>query len=131
MVHQVDLRDHGMYSAGGKHELTFLTIPDPFYRTMSESRGRPNRVPLSAYRRALDGGAVSYRIRVTHLVGVGELPEPKQIEEVAPELLQRARRAVTVIRPKLIRRLRAEAVDDLAVAGFRIEATKGEAVAAQ
>jgi SAM-dependent methyltransferase len=124
MVHQVDLRDHGMFTAGGKHELTFLTIPDAFYRVMSEPRGRPNRVPLSAYRRVLEESPVDYRILVTHLVGVGELPEPKPLGDIAPALLDRARAAVTAFRPKLIRRLRDQAVDDLAVAGFRIVATR-------
>ena len=124
LVHQVDLRDHGMFTAAGKHELTFLTIPDRLYRPMSEARGRPNRVPLSVYRRVLDDSGVDYRIVVTHLVGVGELPEPQEIGQIDPEVLERATRTVAAIRPRLIRRLREQSLDDLAVAGFRIEATK-------
>lgn len=130
MVHQVDLRDHGMYTAGGKHELTFLTIPNAFYGLMSEPRGRPNRVPLDEYRRALDESPVDYRILVTHLVGAGELPEPCEISEIDPELLDRARCMVGEIQPRLIPRFRQQAVDDLAVAGFRIHATRRPDVAA-
>jgi SAM-dependent methyltransferase len=124
LVHQVDLRDHGMFTAGGKHELTFLTIAEPMYRLMSQARGRPNRVPLAAYRRVLDESGVDYRILVTHLVGVGELSQPQEIGEIATNVMERAIRTVAAVRPKLIRQFREQALDDLAVAGFRIEAVK-------
>lgn len=124
MVHQVDLRDHGMFSSAGKHELTFLTIPDPIYRLMSEARGRPNRVPVDAYRRVLDESGLQYRILVTHLVEVGELSRPTEIRDVEPERLAGARQSVERIRSKLIRRFRQMPADDLVVAGIRIEASK-------
>jgi len=124
MVHQVDLSDHGMFTEAGKHELTFLTIPDGLYRVMSESRGRPNRVTVDVYRDLLDASPVDYRLLVTHLVGCGELPEPMPFEAIRAEQRERAVRTVGTILPRLAKRFRAKAVDDLAVSGFRIEATK-------
>lgn len=124
LVHQVDLRDHGMFTSGGKHELTFLTIPEIFYRTMSRPRGRPNRVTLDAYRKLLDASPVAYRILVTHLVGVGQLGEPREFDALPEEQLEQARASVNAIRPRLLKRFRDKAVDDLAVSSFRIEATR-------
>ena len=124
MVHQVDLRDHGMFSLGGKHELTFLKIPDLIYTPMSRSRGRPNRVRVNDYRRVLENADLSFRILVTHLVGVGALAEPAEFGDVAFDLVDRARRSVAQIQPRLIKRFRELAPDDLVVSGFRIEAQK-------
>lgn len=124
LVHQVDLRDHGMFTAGGCHELTFLTIPEAFYRTMSRPRGRPNRVTLDRYRDLLDKSPVDYRILVTHLVGSGPLEQPMAVRDLPKDLLARACGLVETIRPKLARAFRAVPDADLAVASFRIEATK-------
>lgn len=124
LVHQVDLRDHGMFTGAGKHELTFLTIPRRVYRLMSEARGRPNRVLIDDYRRVLGRLPVKFDIFVTHLVKVGELSKPMKIEEIDPPLLDIARREVEQIRPRLTPEFRNRTTDDLAVASIRIQAVK-------
>jgi SAM-dependent methyltransferase len=58
MLHQIDLRDHGMFTAGGKHPLTWLTVPSPIWRLMTSNRGAPNRHLMPTYRDAL--GALGY-----------------------------------------------------------------------
>jgi SAM-dependent methyltransferase len=124
MVHQVDLRDHGMFSSAGKHELTFLTIGDWIYGLMSEARGRPNRVLIDCYRRTLSACNLEFRVLATHLIEIGKLPEPMELDQIAKTLLEQARESVARIRPKLIERFRRMQVDDLIVSGIRIEATK-------
>ena len=124
MVHQIDLRDHGIFSGAGKHPLTFLTIPGWVYRLMSEARGRPNRVMLDAYRRVLAESGLEYRILATHLVEVGELPVPIEAEAIDGEDFAIARRSVDRIRPRLTHQFRQVSSDDLAISAIRIEATR-------
>src|SRR5205085_1542049 len=53
MAHWVDLRDHGMFSGGGRHPLDFLTIRDPLYHLMTSHTGAPNRERIGRYRELL------------------------------------------------------------------------------
>ncbi len=69
MVHRIDLRDYGMFSAAGMHPLTFLTIPEMVYRWMSTATRKPNRRLRTFYREKLAGWNYDVRILVTHLLG--------------------------------------------------------------
>lgn len=123
LLHQVDLRDHGMFTAGGHPELTFLTIPNWLYPYMSRGRGRPNRVLIDSYRHALARLGMRYEFRVTHLVGVGAVtPAPyDQLPEAQRALaLDAVRRA----RPHLSKVFQDRDERDLSVASFFMTAVK-------
>lgn len=122
MVHQIDLRDHGMFSAAGHHELTFLTLPQWLYGHMSRRRGRPNRVLLHDYRRRLDSLKLDYDLVATNLVGVGAI-DPTPYAEIPADLRATAEARVEEVRSSLAPRFRNVAAADLAVTGFRIFAT--------
>lgn len=122
-VHYVDFRDHAMYSAGGHHELTFLTVPDILYRRMTRSSGRPNRVLVNDYRARLAQLPLDWEILATTLVGVG-LVEPAPYEALPAEQRSRAEAVVEEIRPRLARRFRNLPAGDLAISGIALIATK-------
>jgi SAM-dependent methyltransferase len=114
MIHVVDLRDHGLFTKYDFPELTFLTVPSRLYREMISATGRPNRVPLSAYRTALPEAS----IKVTSLVGVGHLQTPTRFEDIPAGLLSRAVSQVRSQRPRFDKTYTTESEDDLAVSGF-------------
>lgn len=127
LMHQVDFRDHGMFTTGDHHELTFLAVAPPLYRLMSESRGRPNRVLVDRYREALRDLGLEHEIYATHLVGVGELDRPMTYEAIPAELREKAEAEVRKIRGRLIAEFRDVADSDLAVAGMLLRAVKTQA----
>jgi SAM-dependent methyltransferase len=122
IVHQVDLRDHGMFSAAGHHELTFLTIPEWIYKHMHRRRGRPNRVLINDYRDTLDRLPVEYELLATHLVGVGAI-DPAPYAKVPEALRVRAEARAEQVRPKLAAPFSSLAAADLAISAIRISAT--------
>lgn len=123
MVHYVDFRDHGMYTAGGAHELTFLKVPGWLYPAMSRARGRPNRVLIDQYRDACDALDLDYHILATSLVGVGSIDETP-IDRIPDDLRARANARVLEIRDQLANPFRDMQVDDLAIDGIALIARK-------
>jgi SAM-dependent methyltransferase len=122
LVHQVDVRDHGMFSAAGHHELTFLTIPEWIYGRMHRRRGRPNRVLINHYRDTLARLPVDYELVVTNLVGIGAI-DAAPYSDVPGKLRAAAEAQVEKVRPKLAASCRSLAAADLAVSAFSIFAT--------
>lgn len=123
MVHYVDFRDHGMFTAGGAHELTFLTIPQWLYPHMSRARGRPNRVLVDRYRAGCEHLELEFQILATSLVGVGAIEETP-LGEIPGELMDRAVRRVMEVRHKLAPAFRDLPPADLAVDGIAVIARK-------
>ena len=123
MVHKIDLRDHGMFTRGGHHPLTFLTIPDRLYRWMGEANGIPNRRMIGDYRSDVRDLGYDAGYLVTHLVG-----EQEEIVPATPEAelgsTTASREAVDSIRPKLLARYRELPGETLEVAGFFLIARK-------
>jgi SAM-dependent methyltransferase len=127
LLHQVDLRDHGMFSAAGHDELTFLALPSWLYPHMTRRRGRPNRVLLHRYRAALDALGLDYELLVTNLVGSPAIP-PTPYAEIPAEIRAAALARVAAIRPGLAREFADASDADLSVTGFFLAAKKhGEA----
>jgi hypothetical protein len=113
MIHVVDLKDHGMFTAYDFHELKLLEIPEWLYGEMTRAKGRPNRVPLSTYRDLLPGASV----KVTGLVG-GDRLDPVEYDSI-PQAerdfgIEYVRRHKKDLQP----RFRNEDDRDLAVSGF-------------
>ena len=113
LIHVVDLRDHGMFTDYGFPELKFLEIPSWLYCEMVRATGRPNRVPLSAYRAARP----SAEIKVTHLVGE-PLPKPMRYEDIPAEIRERSLAIIRQIKARLQPQFREERDEDLSVSGF-------------
>jgi hypothetical protein len=72
LLHKVDFRDHGMFS-DRMHELTFFEVPDSLYSLMTRDTGRPNRVLIDTYRKALTELVADHDLLVTRLAGVGDI----------------------------------------------------------
>jgi SAM-dependent methyltransferase len=123
MVHKVDLSDHGMFSEGGQHPLTFLTVGDRTWRMMGAKQGLPNRLTMADYSELLDGMGYENWFRVTAVIGeaqeLGSFPEALD----GPRFEQ-ARRLAETARPDLLDRYRARPAADLATAGFFLVATR-------
>jgi SAM-dependent methyltransferase len=123
LLHQVDFRDHGMFSAAGHHELTFLRIPSWFYPHMTRRRGRPNRILVHRYRDELNRLGFDYRLLVTHVAGVGTV-DPAPYNELPEELRRRAETTVEQLKPRFAAEFRSVSTRDLAVTGVFIVAQK-------
>ncbi len=123
MVHEVDLRDHGMFTPV-QPELTFLTIPAPIYRRMTQNSGRPNRILLHRYCETLKAmqrhQSLSYKVLPSALVGVGRVTGRKTFTEIEPDLTDKAISSVDCIRRNLAGEFRAVDSRDLAVAAFHL-----------
>src|SRR3954466_7607244 len=111
MVHQVDLRDHGMFSGGGRHFLEFLTIGERVYRFMTSHTGAPNRERLGTYRRLLEELGHESSVLVTNVGGSTDALDPyREQNEVEPELAT----SIESIRSRLGPRFAALPLEDLA-----------------
>jgi SAM-dependent methyltransferase len=122
-VHKIDFEDHGLFTAGGLHPLTFLTIPDRLYRWMSENSGLPNRHLADYFRRKMDAMGYAWELFYTHLIEDDSELEPHP-RELDPELVEARRGTIAEIRPRLLPRFRELDGADLAVSGVFLCATK-------
>lgn len=125
MVHQVDFRDHGMFTMAGKHPLTFLTVPSRLWLAMTQDVGGPNRRLLNFYREKLADLGYESRLMVTDLLG-----QPTSVKEPSDALSYEApvaddtRALIARIRPYLDGGFRHLPDADLAVAGALLVAHK-------
>jgi hypothetical protein len=122
MAHKVDLSDINLFTRGGQHPLTFLTIPDPVWDRMRRYAGHSNRNLIGYHRRKLTELGYSFDIKVTRLIGGEEFP-PIEVDEVVSKL-DPARALIEEIRPKLLPRYRELSDEELAIADVFIRARK-------
>jgi SAM-dependent methyltransferase len=125
MVHQVDLRDHGMFSAGGRHPLEFLTLRGPLYHLMTSHTGAPNRERVGNYRELLRGLGHEAKIGVTNVGGGRDYltSTPEQLvvgRDLPPELAQSIER----LRPRLVPPFAGLPVEELAATAIVIRSRK-------
>lgn len=123
LIHRVDLRDHGMFPH--EHPLTFLTIPNFFYRKMVRNTGRPNRIPVSRYRAWLENSQLQGEIKITRLIDSQKEYPAVHWDDLPTYNRRAAIKLLTKIRPTLAREFRHEKDEDLAVAGFVLCANRG------
>lgn len=122
LVHRIDMRDHGMFA--GRHPLTYLTVPDRWYRAMTRGSGRPNRILLPAWRAWLAESGLRGSLRITRLAGVADELEPGEWSDLDAAQRDTALAAVRAVRPKLCRELAGLDDSDLAVSGCVLVAEK-------
>ncbi len=130
MVHQVDLRDHGMFTGGGRHPLEFLTINERLYRLMTSHTGAPNRERSCAYREFLAELGHDVSTEVTNVGGAREnlVPYRERIAvgaEVDPALAASIER----MRGRLAPRFAPLPVEELAATGIVVRSSKPPAAA--
>lgn len=121
MLHKADLRDHGMFSAGGMHPLTYLTVSQTAYRYMTSHTGCPNRTRISGYRSTLHELDYDVHLLITHQLGVTDEVIPHAEQLVAPG---GSRHLVHDIRPRLAAPFVTATEDDLLVEGVFVIARK-------
>jgi hypothetical protein len=121
MVHQVDLRDHGMFTAGGRHPLEFLTISPRVYRLMTSHTGAPNRERIGTYRALIDELGHEATIKVTHIAGVAEQLDPyREKIELEPPVAH----SIEAVRSRLAPAFAGLPLEDLAATGIVISSKK-------
>jgi SAM-dependent methyltransferase len=130
-IHNIDLRDYGMFSKHGFHPLEFLTLPDTVYRYMVEASGQPNRRLVDSYRKSMD--ALGYRAAVfcTWVIGGGtRLPEYRTQLQYGRDYSDDQLQLVRSIRPRLLPRYRNLPDEDLLTASILLVAEKPSLAAA-
>jgi SAM-dependent methyltransferase len=125
MLHQVDLRDHGMFSGGGRHPLEFLTIPPAVYRAMTSHTGAPNRERIGSYRTLLAELGHDATIAVMNVGGAREdlVPPTERLvvgHDLAPELAA----SIEGMRARLAPQFADLPVWELAATGITIRSQK-------
>jgi SAM-dependent methyltransferase len=124
MVHQVDLRDHGMFSGGGRHPLEFLTIPEAIYGLMTSHTGAPNRERIATYRRLLKALGHDSFMLVTNVGGAASALNPyRERIEVEPGLAESIER----MRSRLAPRFAGLPLEELAITGIVFRSRKPRA----
>ena len=121
MAHWVDLRDHGMFSGGGRHPLDFLTIKDPLYHLMTSHTGAPNRERIGRYRELLSALGHEATILITNVGGTREdLEAATQQVKVNGPLAESIER----LRPRMAPRFATLPLEELATTGIVIHSVK-------
>jgi SAM-dependent methyltransferase len=123
LSHKVDIRDHGLFTDGGQHPLTFLTVSDRTYTLMGAEAGLPNRQLMGDYRRRLDALGYESEYLLTHLIDRPDELEPATESPDAGRLADAEARAEQ-IRARLLPRFRDRPARDLAVSGVFVIARK-------
>lgn len=118
MLHQVDLSDYHMFEGKGFHPLEFLTIPDPFWRAMTDSCGGPNRQPLEFYSGKLNALGLQTDLLITDDYVTGKRATPSRDLPAPPP------NWLGPVRNRLLPRYRAIPDSELAVYGAFVKASK-------
>lgn len=124
MAHEIDLRDHDIFTGGGQHPLTFLTVSDRVYGWMGAAGGQPNRLLVDYYRGAMAKLGFESKILVTHVAGEPEADAGTRTRVRDVSEVEAAKPLAEEIRPRLLERYRDLEASDLAVSGIFLLATK-------
>ncbi|MFT5494638.1 MAG: hypothetical protein ACI9TH_000029 [Kiritimatiellia bacterium] len=125
MVHKVDVRDDGLFSASGHHPLTFLTPGDAQYHAMTSHTYRPNRMRVDDFRRQLNRLKYTSSLPITHL-----LDQEKALSSPVKALIsgnhygKKELERIKAIRPQLAKHFSTTSNEDLLTTGFWLVATK-------
>ena len=130
IAHKIDLRDHQMFSSAGHHQLTFLTVPERIYRTISARTPAPNRERYDYYLQEVGKRGWPHSMVVSRVVGeTGERRPHLQLDELLAESAAVAQ--VEEIRPELVPKFRAKPTEVLVPTGVFLIATKPAGEAAE
>lgn len=125
MFHQIDFGDHGMFTKGGLHPLTFLTVPNWVYRLMQKGRAAPNRRLIDYYRSKMGEFGYDAEITISQVVGEGAPLSPYPVRlKLGRDFSDKHVALIREIRPHLIGRFRDLSDEDLIAAGISLTARK-------
>jgi SAM-dependent methyltransferase len=125
MVHQVDLRDHGMFSGGGRHPLDFLTVQERLYRLMTSHTGAPNRRRIGTYREVLSELGHEAQIDVANVGGSrDDLPQYTERLVVGRDLPHELAASIERLRRRLAPEFAGLPVEELAATGIAVRSQK-------
>jgi SAM-dependent methyltransferase len=125
MVHQVDLRDHGMFSGGGRHPLEFLTIGDRVYDLMTSHTGAPNRERAGTYRGLLAELGHEATLKVTNVGGArNDISPYREQIAIGREVDAPLAESIVRMRDRLAPRFGELSTEELATTGLLIRSQK-------
>ncbi len=127
MLHRIGCGDYGMFSGGGMHPLTFLTLPETLYAWMTKRTGMPNRKRMNSYAEQLRSRGYRTEVLVTRAIGhATDLVPHKPIDEFAAQCCDDALSLCRSIRPQLAQAFRNATDMDLVVSGIFLVGAKPE-----
>lgn len=126
MLHKIDLSDYGIFSDGGMHPLTFLTIPESVYRLMASDSGIPNRKLINSYRRQMRELGYDAKFFVTNVVGHGPLVPHQESVDLNSACATTARDVINEIRMRLVADYKKMSDEELMVRGIFLVGRKPE-----
>lgn len=124
MLHQVDLRDHALFSGGGQHPLTFLTIRPWIWRVMISGWGGPNRRLIDYYRETATRLGYDARLLVNSVLGADAAVEARDALAGGVAVSTDQQRLIAQIRPRLQPPFRTLSDEDLVATGLFVVARK-------
>lgn len=124
MLHKIDLSDYGIFTDGGMHPLTFLTIPQSVYRLMAADSGIPNRKLIGYYREQMRKLGYDAKLLITDTVGHGPHVPHKEASELNELDFRTALPVINEIRSRLSREYQQMTDEELMVRGVFLVARK-------
>ncbi len=119
MLHGVDFRDHGVFTSGGHHPLTFLTITDSIYKLMSSNTGLPNRNIINYYRHKTSELGYGSKITIARTIGNDEVLRPHREKLIlGQEYSESTVAMINKIRPRLQPKYQTLSDEDLMVSAI-------------
>jgi SAM-dependent methyltransferase len=124
MIHEIDFRDHGMFSSYGLHPLTFMTFRGMLWKRMSDQNGSPNRKLLGYFRSHLErlGYTGTYQQILTVGGPLDRAPAP--LPATDDDIHETARTLVRQIRPALASPFRELSDLELSISGIFLTVRK-------
>ena len=123
LAHSIGGGDHGMFSDGGLHPLTYMTLPRPLYQLMTAHSGGPNRVLPVPVRRIVERYEWDWQITIGNVLGVSETLSPYRLA-IDPRDYPSQAAYVESIRPRLREPFRSLPTSELLVEGCFLTARK-------
>lgn len=126
-IHKIDLSDQGMFSGGGMHPLTHLTIGESVYRMMAAGEAVTNRKTVNYYRDLMQRMGYDANFYITEIVGRsrrGDLHTHRERPLAGVDYTDETLALVREIRPRLVGAYKGLPDDDLLVAGTFMVARK-------
>jgi len=125
MAHKIDLRDLGMFTNGGMHPLTFLTIEDSLYRKMTSATDKSNRRLAGYYSQKIAELGLESKIFITEIVGQQEEIYPhKEKIDAGVDYDDASLSLIKKIRPRLNARFKNLSDEELLISSIFLVARK-------
>lgn len=123
LLHEVDFRDHGMFTTFGLNPFTFLTVSDGTWEKLGSHIGVPNRRLLDFFEAKLSALSYDTRFKVKEMFGSDralDITELKEGRDYGPKELSMIRS----IRPRLLPRFQSLPEGKLLISVVFIRARK-------